>query len=209
VQELIRALEKPSKQGLQAICSVNGLPKTGNKPDLVRRIISCQFSSLLYCLPHHAHHPTRAQTRITHHPPQLSPCTSLTQLSKTVIEEVAPKQDSQRYEEVRHSVLAQTTPFGVMAPGYPPLGTPHTPAQSSTSRYPPATYPAAYGLPNGQRSATIHVQHTTSRPAGQARPKPPITPGFEFTHSPFYELKERLGEIRMCESLCMILVLKV
>lgn len=41
VQSLIRTVQVPaiSKAVLQAICAVNGIPKTGNKSDLQRRII--------------------------------------------------------------------------------------------------------------------------------------------------------------------------
>lgn len=41
VQSLIRTIQVPaiSKAILQAICAVNGIPKTGNKTDLQRRII--------------------------------------------------------------------------------------------------------------------------------------------------------------------------
>jgi len=42
VQSLIRTIQIPaiSKTALQAICTMNGLPKTGNKSDLQRRIIA-------------------------------------------------------------------------------------------------------------------------------------------------------------------------
>lgn len=41
VQSLVRTIQVPaiSKAVLQAICSVNGIAKTGNKSDLQRRII--------------------------------------------------------------------------------------------------------------------------------------------------------------------------
>lgn len=41
VQSLIRTIQVPaiSKAILQSICAVNGIPKTGNKADLQRRII--------------------------------------------------------------------------------------------------------------------------------------------------------------------------
>jgi hypothetical protein len=48
VQSLIRTIQVPaiSKAILQSICAVNGIPKTGNKTDLQRRII--QRKSLLF-----------------------------------------------------------------------------------------------------------------------------------------------------------------
>lgn len=44
VQSLIRTIQIPaiSKAALQSICAVNGIPKTGNKSDLQRRIIKCK-----------------------------------------------------------------------------------------------------------------------------------------------------------------------
>lgn len=40
-QSLVRTIQVPaiSKAVLQSICAVNGIPKTGNKSDLQRRII--------------------------------------------------------------------------------------------------------------------------------------------------------------------------
>jgi hypothetical protein len=48
VQSLVRTIQVPAipKATLQSICSVNGIPKTGNKSDLQKRIIqrkSCLF----------------------------------------------------------------------------------------------------------------------------------------------------------------------
>lgn len=46
VQSLIRTIQVPaiSKAALQSICAVNGIPKTGNKTDLQRRIIQCKWA---------------------------------------------------------------------------------------------------------------------------------------------------------------------
>jgi hypothetical protein len=45
VQSLVRTIQVPaiSKAILQSICAVNGIPKTGNKSDLQRRIIQRKY----------------------------------------------------------------------------------------------------------------------------------------------------------------------
>lgn len=39
IQHLASQLDKHTKPQLQSVCAINGLPKTGNKPDLKARII--------------------------------------------------------------------------------------------------------------------------------------------------------------------------
>jgi hypothetical protein len=54
-QSLIRTIQIPaiSKATLQSICAVNGIPKTGNKSDLQRRIITRKATAALLCLEIH------------------------------------------------------------------------------------------------------------------------------------------------------------
>jgi len=47
IQSLINLIRKPSKPQLQNICTLNGLPKTGNKADLQLRITQRKFPSHL------------------------------------------------------------------------------------------------------------------------------------------------------------------
>src|SRR4051794_5267021 len=47
VQNLISSLRLPSKPQLQAICSANGLSKTGNKAELQGRITDRDFSLVM------------------------------------------------------------------------------------------------------------------------------------------------------------------
>lgn len=45
--EALKAVAKNAgvnKNQLQQICSVNGLPKTGNKPDLVKRLVDGEYA---------------------------------------------------------------------------------------------------------------------------------------------------------------------
>jgi len=69
VQSLIRTVAIPSiqKTTLQSICAVQGIPKTGNKADLQKRIVDRKFSFF----PRHsaAHVSAFSFTNLTHNRP--------------------------------------------------------------------------------------------------------------------------------------------
>src|SRR5205814_2255345 len=79
-----------------------------------------------------------------------------------------------------------------------------SPIPTSQHRYaaPPTFAPAtAFALSNGSRpNPPLTLQQTTlNRSMGYDRSAAQIAPGFQFKPSPFYEAKERLGEVKICE----------
>ncbi|KAK0623225.1 PINIT domain-containing protein [Immersiella caudata] len=158
---------KLSKPQLQNVCSVNGLAKGGNKPDLQYRI-------------------------------------------KQLITESVRKQDNRRYQEVRQSIYGQTGTgsYGAnMAPPYYGAPPPQPPSIAAPQqRYGISGVPGygsqPYSTANGQRPAVPPPPipaATPNRPMTQPRPAAALTPGFEYKPSPFYELKRRLGDVKICE----------
>ncbi|KAK1750712.1 PINIT domain-containing protein [Echria macrotheca] len=161
LEALIRTIYKPSKPKLQAICSVNGLPKTGNKADLHGRLIE-------------------------------------------LINESVRNRDLKRYNEIRESVYKEAglVPAMASAPYVPvrgnPIPTSHQQRYAAPTTFAPAP---AFALSNGSRPnpALTLQQASLNASMGYDRSPAQIAPGFQFKASPFYEAKERLGEVKICE----------
>lgn len=199
IQAIVAKLKTPSKPQLQSICVVNGLPKTGNKADLSHRIEKRKL--LLFLFPFF----TLLPTTTPDHPRAPSVFSryhadsSSSDTFAPVIRECAAEQDNQRYQEVRDSIYRQTA---TMPPPYnAPSAVPQPPAAAS-SRYGPAILNNGFPMGNGVRPSvpglTLPGVNSLTRPP-PPRSAGPITPGFQFKSTPFYDMKLRLGEIKTCE----------
>jgi hypothetical protein len=131
--------------------------------------------------------------------PRYDAHSSSSDTSLPVIRECADEQDNQRYQEIRDSIYRQTA---TMPPPYHAPSAAPQPHVAASSRYGPAMLNNGFPLGNGARPVapglTLPGVNSLTR-APLPRPAAPITPGFQFKSTPFYDMKMRLGEIKTCE----------
>ncbi|KAK4115157.1 hypothetical protein N656DRAFT_766425 [Canariomyces notabilis] len=185
-QSLIRTIQIPaiSKATLQSICAVNGIPKTGNKSDLQRRIIThinnCATDrdwERLSEIRKSIHSQTSifiAPSLSPQQPPPPSQPPSQLQSSRP---HSGPLPDPAFYQAGR-----QGTPPNYAMPPY-----------TSSSYVPPAA-PRSHAQPG--------PSYPGSSNGSAARPRPNavlMSPGILFKPSPFYEQRYQVGDIRTLE----------
>ncbi|KAL2271860.1 hypothetical protein VTJ83DRAFT_1231 [Remersonia thermophila] len=180
VQSLIRTVQVPaiSKAILQSICSVNGIPKTGNKSDLQRRIID----QINHCS--EAKDWIRLQeirdSIVSRAPIYVTPAL----IAQSQPQPRPSPQPQPPAPQVASSRRAQAVPQSTW--GAPSLG-------QSTPGY-------ALSYQNYQSLGSVRPQNPTmaaypTRPLGQGL-NPPI---ISFKPSPFYEPKYQVGEVKTLE----------
>ncbi|KAL2262097.1 hypothetical protein VTK26DRAFT_2499 [Humicola hyalothermophila] len=190
VQSLVRTIQVPaiSKAVLQSICAVNGIPKTGNKTELQRRIIqhinNCSADRDWERLQE------IRESIVTRAPIYVTP---------SLVSQTQPQSHP-------HS---QTRPLQHQQPSQPQLRSQgvqssyYQPARSEASpQYAMASYGSSgYAPPSGPR--TVNQLPYQSAPMGQAAQARPtaglMPPGILFKPSPFYETKYQVGDIRPLE----------
>lgn len=185
VQSLIRTVGIPSiqKTTLQSICAVQGIPKTGNKADLQKRIVDRKFPfSIAFS----------GSPLILH----------LTIAQPSGINQFAHSKHWDRLEEIKKTISSHT---GITFPprvAPPPAATYSQAQQIPDNIYAPRPYAGmgsftttgfgavpGMGLPNF---------HSALNGGSRAVPPPPQT--FNFKPSPFYEMKHQIGRIRTLDS---------
>ncbi|KAL2128580.1 hypothetical protein VTI74DRAFT_9005 [Chaetomium olivicolor] len=178
VQSLIRIIQVPaiSKPILQAICAVNGLPKTGNKIDLQRRIIQ-QINS---CADKHDWERLKEirESLVARAPIYAAQFQS------------QPQPQSQPQSQATSGLHSQPLP---QPSYYQPPGT------QTTSNYAMPSYNSqGYGALNGLRSNAYQPPQPPS--LGRARPAVGLNPPIiTYKSSPFYEQKYQVGDVKTLE----------
>ncbi|GAB1320754.1 E3 SUMO-protein ligase pli1 [Madurella fahalii] len=184
VQSLIRTIQIPaiSKAALQSICAVNGIPKTGNKSDLQRRIIN-----------------------------HINNCASerdwggLNEVRKSIQSQtsifVAAPLVSQSQPQPQPQPHSQPQPRAgpLPKPGFYSAARPQTPPNYAMPPY----NSAGYAAPNGLRShnqPSLPYPGASNGTTSRLRPSAPLLPpGIYFKPSPFYELQYQVGDIKTLE----------
>ncbi|KAK4153737.1 PINIT domain-containing protein [Chaetomidium leptoderma] len=186
VQSLVRTIQVPaiSKAILQSICAVNGIPKTGNKSDLQRRIIQ-QVNLCSDTRDWERLHEIRESivTRASIYvPPSL--------ISQTRSQPPPPPPPPSQ-SQLRSQPLPQSSYYQTARPQTPP-------------NYAMASYgQSGYGALNGLRSQNPPAppyQAPPNGPTARLRPNAGlVAPTIAYKPSPFYELKYQVGDVRALE----------
>ncbi|KAK4242436.1 PINIT domain-containing protein [Achaetomium macrosporum] len=186
VQSLIRTVQVPaiSKNVLQSICAVNGIPKTGKKSDLQRRIIQ-QIQSC-------------GESRDWERFKKIRES-----IASRAPVSISPSRTSQAQPQSQPQAKAQS-------PSQPwPQALPQSSSYQTSSSQVPSSYAmppygqAAYDALNGLRSQNpqAHPFHAPQSSLGnRARPSRGFSPPtIAFKPSPFYEMKYQVGDVRTLE----------
>ncbi|KAK0703233.1 PINIT domain-containing protein [Lasiosphaeria miniovina] len=188
IQRLICAVQIPSiqKATLQSICSVNGLPKTGNKIDLQNRIINW----------------INTCAGDVHRFREVSQ--SLASQSRLLVPQLTPSMPPPMPAPMSPPMPAP------MSPRMPPQETPFFPTPSTlpaSPHYPLWPYKTALpGSPHYPLSAYNTALGNGLRPSPPQPPSQAPAPGspnqfstLQFMPSPFYDVLSRIGDIKTCE----------
>ncbi|KAK3301557.1 PINIT domain-containing protein [Chaetomium strumarium] len=195
VQSLIRIVQVPaiSKTVLQSICAVNGIPKTGKKNELQRRIIqqiqSCAESR------DWARLKEIRESIANRAPVYITPArVSQVPVPQVPVPQVPPPQWQ---PQVKSQSTSQPWPQSL------PRSTSHqtSSSQPSSSYAMPPYGQSAYDALNGLRSQNPPA-HSLRAPQGSSgnRALPGLNvPTITFKASPFYEIKYQVGDVKTLE----------
>ncbi|KAK3296217.1 PINIT domain-containing protein [Chaetomium fimeti] len=185
VQSLVRTIQVPaiSKAILQSICAVNGIPKTGNKSELQRRIIQ-QINSCSDARDWERLHEIR-ESIVNRAPIYVTP--SLVSQSQS-----QPQPQSQVSQV---SLRSQPIP----QPSYYQSSRPQTPPNYAMGSYNQPSYGALNGL-RSQNPPSVGYQNPPTGAAARLRPNAGlVAPAIAYKSSPFYELKYQVGDVKTLE----------
>ncbi|KAK4034084.1 PINIT domain-containing protein [Parachaetomium inaequale] len=185
VQSLVRTIQVPaiSKATLQAICTVNGIPKTGNKSDLQRRII--QQINLCSDTRDWERLQEIRESIVNRAPIYVTP--SL--VSQT--QSQAQSQPQPLQAQIRSQPLPQSS--------YYQGSRPQTPPNYAMGSYNQPNYGALNGL-RSQNPPALSYQAPTNGPSARLRPNVGlVAPTLAYKSSPFYELKYQVGDVKTLE----------
>ncbi|AEO69528.1 fdeb5bbb-d0b0-4499-b5dd-56976a7dcda6 [Thermothielavioides terrestris] len=179
VQSLIRTVQVPaiSKPVLQAICAVNGIPKTGNKSDLQRRIIQ-QIDAC---------NENRDWERLNEIRESIVSRAPIYVTPSLVSQTQAQSQPPSRAQP--HSQPQPHRPLPAPASPYYQAAGPHTPPNYAMASH----GQSGYGALNGLRSQNAPFQTAQNGPRLPGGLNPPT---IAYKPSPFYELKYQVGNVR-------------
>ncbi|KAL2201566.1 PINIT domain-containing protein [Corynascus similis CBS 632.67] len=187
VQALVRTIQVPAipKATLQSICAVNGIPKTGNKSDLQKRIIQ----QINFCSDRRDWerlHEIR-ESIVTRAPIFVTPAlVSQTQPQPRPHSQTPLSQIQLRSQPVSHSSYYQAAPS-------------QTANTSGMGSYSQTGYGALDGL-RAQNPPATSYPLAPNGPGGRIRPNAGlIAPTITYKPSPFYELKYQVGDVRTLE----------
>ncbi|KAK4123893.1 hypothetical protein N657DRAFT_690543 [Parathielavia appendiculata] len=187
VQSLIRTIQVPaiSKAVLQSICAVNGIPKTGNKSDLQRRIIQ-----------------------------QINSCSDsrdwerLQEIRESIVKRAPIYVGPSLVNQTQPQSHSQPQPPGPVAIRSQPLPQSSYLSQAARDYTPPNYAMGSYNTPgygglNGLRSsnaAPAPYQASPGVPAARSRPNAGLlAPTITYKPSPFYEMKYQIGDVKTLE----------
>ncbi|KAL2160524.1 hypothetical protein VTH06DRAFT_1212 [Thermothelomyces fergusii] len=201
VQALVRTIQVPaiSKATLQAICAVNGIPKTGNKSDLQRRIIE-QINSCSdrrdWARLHEIRESIVNRAPILATPVLVSPAQNQGQ----------PQSQSQSRPHSQSPLPSHLQLRSQQPPShqsYYPAAPPPPAATSSTmGPYSQGGYAAFDGL-LAQKHPPSHPYQLPNGSTTGSRMRPNaglVPPAIAYKPSPFYELKYQVGDVKTLES---------
>ncbi|KAH6624525.1 PINIT domain-containing protein [Chaetomium sp. MPI-SDFR-AT-0129] len=200
VQILIRTIQIPSisKTSLQAICSVNGISRSGNKSDLQRRIIQ-QINNCGVTHDWERLHEIRES--IVKQAPAVS-----TLLSSSLPQPQAHAQSQPGSSSSSHATQPNTAQSQQAPPSQPPHASYYESAKSrATPSYAMSSYSQSSHAPvGGQRAhnppAPTYASVTAAGQPSRPRPNPNLRPPtISYRPSPFYELKYQVGEVKTLE----------
>ncbi|AEO57449.1 hypothetical protein MYCTH_2138861 [Thermothelomyces thermophilus ATCC 42464] len=192
VQALVRTIQVPaiSKATLQSICAVNGIPKTGNKSELQRRIIE-QINSCSDRRDWARLHEIR-ESIVNRAPIFVTPAL----VSQT---QNQPQSHSRPHSQspLSHLQLRSQPPSHS---SYYQAAPPPTATASAMGSYSQPGYGAFDGLLAQHPPPPPYQQPPNGSTGGRMRPNAGLVPPtIAYKPSPFYELKYQVGDVRTLE----------